>query len=270
MGAPVINAAEFAAFVLVLLRLSMLVVFAPIFSGSQVMPQLKAALTLMLTFVIAPGVEYSPALMPMTWHGFLFLGLGEVFIGYALAFMVRVVLDAAKMAGEYVSFQMSLSMLNSMDPQGSAQIPMMGMLFNMIVTLFFLYANGHMLVLKAVIDSFKVAPPGLLSVWRPEMFTEALRAVAGMYILALKIAAPVLGVLFCVKVAFGIVAKAVPQMNILFVGMPVYIMVGFAILGYALPWWPGFIEEALVAADQAMGRILAVLAPAASDYRPGY
>lgn len=261
MGATVINAAEFAAFVLVLLRISMIVVFAPIIGGTTVPAQVKAALSLMLAFAIAPLVEYQASMMPMTWFGFVFLGLGELLIGFSLAFMVRLVLEAANVAGEYISFQMGLSMLNSMDPQSGGQVPQMALLVHLLMTLVFLYANGHFLVIKAMADSFQVAPPGLLNIWRPDIFTEVVKAMVGMYILALKICAPVVAVLFCVKVSFGIVAKAVPQMNILFVGMPVYLLVGFIVMGFGLPWWPRLLGRALVEADQAMTRILGFLAP---------
>lgn len=261
MGAPIINAAEFAAFVLVLLRTSMVIVMAPIFGNTTVIAQVKAALSLMLTFAIASQVEYTASMMPMTWFGFLFLGLGELLIGLALAFMVRLVLDAARVAGEYISFQMGLSMLNAMDPQSGGNSPLMALLINLLMTLIFLYANGHMLVIKALIQSFQVAPPGFLNTWRPELFTEVVKGMTGLYILALKIAAPVVAALFCVKVAFGITAKAVPQMNIMFVGIPVYIIVGFIVLGFGMPWWPQLLGRALVEVDFTLGRILNILAP---------
>ncbi len=261
MGAPVINAAEFAGFVLVLLRVSMIVVFAPILGASTVPAQAKAALSLMLAFVIAPMVHYEASLLPMTWFGFVAVGLGELLLGYSLAFMVRLVLEAANVAGEYISFQMGLSMLNSMDPQSGGQTPLMALFLYFLITMIFLYANGHYLVIKAMADSFQVAPPGLMNLWSPQPFTEIMKAMVGLYILALKICAPVVAVLFCVKVSFGIVAKAVPQMNILFVGMPVYILVGFLVLGFGMPWWPQMLGRALLAADQAMGRILSFLAP---------
>jgi flagellar biosynthetic protein FliR len=260
LGAPVINAAEFAAFVLVLLRLSVLVVLAPIFNHQLIPAPLKAVLALMITFVAAPRVAYSAELMPMTWFGFAFLGLSEILIGLSLALMARLVLEAAHVAGEYISFQMGMSMLNAMDPQSGGQQAVVSLLVNIIMTLIFLYANGHMLVFKAVIDSFQVVPPGLFLAFGPEYFGELMRAMAGLYVLALKIAAPVIAVTFCCKVAFGVMAKAMPQMNILFVSMPVYIFSGFATLILCLPWWPLLLGRALMGADAALGRVLQLVA----------
>jgi flagellar biosynthetic protein FliR len=237
------------------------IVFAPIFNGSTILTQVKAILCLMFTFAVAPQVPYNAAMMPMTWYGFVPLVLGEAIIGFTLAFMVRVILDAVSMAGEYMSFQMSLSMLNSIDPQSGGQTPQLALVLHMFMSLIFLYANGHIIVIKAMVESFSIAPPGLLNVWRPEIFTEVIRAMFGMYVLALQIAGPVIGVLFCVKAAFGIVAKAMPQMNILFVGMPVYILVGFSVLGFSMPWWPEVLGRLLVGVDATLVRLLTYFAP---------
>ncbi len=261
MGAPIINAAEFAAFVLVLLRLSTMMVMAPIFKETQIPAQAKAALALALTFFIAPMVKYNAAMMPMTWLGFVFVGFGEIFIGFTLSFMVRVVLEVAYVAGAYLSMQMGLSMVNAMDPAGTGQTPTLGILNYVFWSLIFLYANGHLLVFKAVVESFSIAPPGFLNIWNPEIFQETIWALAGMYVLALKISAPVLATLFCCQVAFGITAKAIPQMNIMFIGIPIYILVGFVILGFSLEWWPNLMSNALIIADEALGRLLEFFRP---------
>ena len=263
MGAPIINEAEFAAFVLVLMRVSIVVVIAPIFNNNAIPAQVKIALSLMLTFAVAPQVNYSADMMPTTWFAFALLGLGEIFLGFTLAFMVRLILEAASVAGFYMSMQMGLSMANTVDPQSGVQSPTLGMLITLLMTLIFLYANGHYLIIKALISSFSVAPPGVLSTWQPEVFTEVIKAMAGMYVLAVKICAPVVAVLFCVKVAFGITAKAVPQMNIMFVGIPVYILVGLLVIGFGMPWWPTILEGAMLSVDVSLDRLLNLFAPQA-------
>ncbi|MDR0354892.1 MAG: flagellar biosynthetic protein FliR [Deltaproteobacteria bacterium] len=261
MGAPVINASEFAAFVLVLLRLSMVVAFAPIIGSPNIVTEAKVALALTLSFVIAPLVAYDADLMPMTWFGFAWLAIGELIMGLTLAFMVRLVLETANLAGEYLSFQMSMTMVNLMDPQSGAQVPVVSRLVYIIFIFIFLIANGHLVVIKALVDSFDLVPPGLMLIWRPESFTEIIQAIGRMYILAVKIAAPVVGLLFCTKVSFGIVAKAVPQMQVLFVGMPLYILAGLALMGVSMDFWPRLVGQNLFEAQEAIKRLLTIFSP---------
>jgi flagellar biosynthetic protein FliR len=261
VGAPVINADEFAAFVLVLLRLSMVVAFAPILGSPNVVTEAKVAIALTLTFVVAPTVGFAADLMPRSIRGMAWLAIGERMMGLALAFMVRMILETANLAGEYLSFQMSMTMVNLMDPQSGAQVPVVSRLVYIVFTLLFLYANGHLIVIKALVDSFQVAPPGLMLLWEPLTFTEIMRGIGRMYILAVKIAAPVVGLLFCCKVSFGIVAKAVPQMQVLFVGMPLYILAGLALIGLSMDFWPRLVGQALYEAQLALDRLIHLFGP---------
>jgi flagellar biosynthetic protein FliR len=259
VGAPVINAAEFAAFVLVLMRLSMVVAFAPILGSPNVVTEAKVALALTLAFVISPLVGYEASLMPMSLLGFVFLAIGELMLGLMLAFMVRLVTETANLAGEYLSFQMSMTMVNLMDPQSGAQVPVLSRLVYIVFILVLLYANGHLIVIKALVDSFRLAPPGTFWFWDPQSFTEVMKAIGRMYVLAVKIAAPVVGLLFCCKISFGIVAKAVPQMQVLFVGMPLYILAGLGVLSYSMDFWPRLIGQGLYEAQEALSRLIGYL-----------
>jgi flagellar biosynthetic protein FliR len=261
LNAPIINADEFAAFILVLLRLSMVIAFAPVLGSANIVTEAKVALALTLTFVIAPLVSVDASKMPMTWLGFAWLAISELLMGLSLAFMVRLVMETANLAGEYLSFQMSMTMVNLMDPQSGGQVPVVSRLVYIIFILIFLHANGHLVVIKALVDSFGVAPPGVMVLWRPETFSEVLWGVGRMYVLAVKIAAPVVGILFCAKVSFGIVAKAVPQMQVLFVGMPLFILLGLAVMGFSMDFWPRLIGQSIFEAQQALKRLIALFGP---------
>jgi flagellar biosynthetic protein FliR len=261
VGAPIINPDEFAAFVLVLVRLSTVVALAPILGSPNVVTEAKVAIALTLTMVVAPAVGFEASLMPMSILGLSWLALGEMIMGLAMALMVRMVLETANLAGEYLSFQMSMTMVNLMDPQSGAQVPVVSRLVYIVFTLLFLFANGHLIVIKALVDSFKAAPPGIMVLWEPLAFTEIMLGVGRMYVLAVKVAAPVVALLFCCKVSFGVVAKAVPQMQVLFVGMPLYILAGLFLIGLSMDFWPRLIGRDLMEAQMALGRLIGLLAP---------
>jgi flagellar biosynthetic protein FliR len=268
LGAPIINADEFAAFVLVLIRLSMVVAFAPILGSPNVVTEAKVAIALTLAFVVAPTVGFTAGLMPMGLFSIAWLAVGEMIMGLALAFMLRMILETANLAGEYLSFQMGMTMVNLMDPQTGAQVPVVSRLVYIVFTLLFLFANGHLVVLKALVESFRVAPPGLMILWEPLTFSEIMLGIGRMYVLAVKIAAPVVGLLFCCKVSFGIVAKAVPQMQVLFVGMPLYILVGLVLIGFSMDFWPRLVGQAVYEAQLALERLIEFYAPPPAGLAP--
>jgi flagellar biosynthetic protein FliR len=235
----------------------MIVALAPVIGSPNIVTELKVAITLLLAFVIAPLVTYQANMMPMHLFGFLFLAMGELILGATMAFMVRLVLETANLAGEYLSFQMGMTMVNLMDPQSGAQLPVVSRLVYIVFVLIFVYANGHMIIIKAMVDSFKVAPPGYLYLWGPELFSEVMKAVGRMYILAIQIAAPVVALLFCTKVSFGIIAKAVPQMQVLFVGMPLFILAGLVILGISMDFWPRLVGQGMFEVQVALKKVIA-------------
>lgn len=143
MGVPPINPAEFVTWLLVFIRMSMLVIMAPVFGRPSIVNQAKALLALGLTVVVALQVNFPAEALPMTWLGLTTLVAGEVFIGLLLAFLVRLVLESANIAGEYIGFQMGLSIVNVVDPQTGTQVSIISQFIYLVVTLLFLYANGH-------------------------------------------------------------------------------------------------------------------------------
>jgi flagellar biosynthesis protein FliR len=255
MGMPLINPAEFLTFVLVLIRISMILFLAPIFGSAVVPAQIKIALALVLAFVLTPIVQIDVTVYPETMIGFVPLLLGEIFLGLVLAMLVRLILEGVQFAGQFIGFQMGFAIVNVIDPQSGAQMSVLAQFAYILALLVFLAANGHHIIIKALADSFELAPPGLIQ--KPMIvLREVLQAVSGMFVIAVKIAAPTLGVLFCAKVAMGIVSKTVPQMNVLFVGMPLYIVVGLFIFGLSITFMVPILGRAVADVNRTIFNLL--------------
>jgi flagellar biosynthetic protein FliR len=255
MTPPTLNPAEFAVFALILIRVSVLVFLAPIF-GSDLIPYLiKVALALMLALILTPLVKVNPGLLPADLWGFVPLILGELFIGLSLTLILRLVLEGVQMAGQYIGFQMGFAIVNVINPQTGTQASVLSQFAYILALVIFLAVNGHYIVIKALMQSFDLVPVG-----RPLLdsivFREVSNAMAQMFVIAIKIGAPALVVLFCVKVSMGIVAKTVPQMNVLFVGMPLYIIIGLMVFGYSLQFFIPLLGRAVAQAGDAMTLVL--------------
>ena len=233
MNPPDINPAEFAAFVLILIRVSILVFLAPIFGSALVPNQIKAAMAMALAFVLLGAVKVDPNLLPTDLWGFLPLILGELFVGLALTLIVRMVLEGVQMAGQYIGFQMGFAVANVIDPQSGTQASVLSQFVYVLAMVIFLAFNGHHIVIRALVESFALVPPGRPDL-SPLVMGEVSRGMSRLFVLAVKIGAPAMAVMFCTQVTMGIVAKTVPQMNVLFVGMPLYIVIGLFVFGLSL------------------------------------
>ena len=258
MDPPVLNMTEFMTFSLILIRVSMILILAPVF-GSEIVPaQVKIVLAVALSFVLMSVVKVDPSFFPESAVSLVYLILKELMIAMVLALLIRLVLEAVQFAAMYIGYQMGFAIVNVMDPQSGSQVSVLSQFAYILALLIFLSVNGHHIIIKALVQSFATAPPGGM-IMAPLVLQEVIAAFGQMFVVAIKIGAPTLGILFCSKVAMGIVAKTVPQMNVLFVGMPMDIFIGLLVFGLSLSFFVPIIGGAISGADSAIQTLLKLM-----------
>jgi len=229
-------------FLLVFLRVTAIVMSLPIFSGNNVPNMFKAGLALAVALVLYPVVDLSAA-PAMTGWIFLTLGvISEVLLGLGIGLAIRLIMSGIQMAGQVSGFQMGLAIANIMDPATSMQTPILAQAFNLMAMLIFLAIDAHHWFFHAMVESFTIIPPFQFVL--SSSFVGYLMNMAGnMFIIALKIGAPVIVVLILTSVSFGLMARTVPQMNIFIVAMPLKIVVGLLFVVFSLPYLQPYLRE---------------------------
>ena len=234
-----------AAFFWPFFRILALIAVSPFFGARGVPVATKIGFAFVLTVLVAPLLAPMPAVPPASAQGLFVLGQ-QLLIGFALGLAIRVVFTAVEMAGHIVGLQMGLGFATFFDPQNSAQIPVMGQFLGLIAILLFLAINGHLLVISALVESFRALPVDLhplagegwktLALWGGEIFRAGL-----------LIALPALAVLMMTNLALAILTRAAPQLNIFVVGFPLTLAIGFIVIAlslrYFLPVFSGMIED---------------------------
>jgi len=258
MNPPVFSTTEFMTFLLILIRVSIILFLAPIFGSLIIPPQVKAALALVLSLVLTTVLRVDVSGFPVDLFSFIPLLLSEIFLGLSLTLLVKLVLEGAQIAGQYLGFQMGFAIVNVVDPQTGNQASVLSQFAYVLALIVFLSLNGHYLIIKGLVESFEMVPPGQ-AVFSSGVFTRVSAAVSGMFVIAVKIAAPAVAVLFFTKVAMGIVAKTVPQMNVLFVGMPLYIVIGLFVFGLSLNFFVPILSRAIAGLDGSFLGLLRAL-----------
>jgi flagellar biosynthetic protein FliR len=223
------------AFLLVFIRLTAFFVSAPVFSTRSIPATFKIGLSFFLAFIAFP-IGKAHGAIPLDWN-YIYLAIKEVLVGLLLGFLATLFLAAIQVAGSFIDMALGLAMATIFDPMTGAQTPLMGNFKYMLTMLFLLSTNGHHLLIKGILASYEVVPldrwisgfgSGTLSTFIVEKFSY-------MFMSGMLLAAPMVSSLFVIDVAFGIVAKTVPQMNIFVVGMPAKILAGFLILIVVFP-----------------------------------
>jgi len=237
--------ASFQQFTLILARLIGLVFIAPIFNADMITYRLRLVIAFLISIVIFPvASRYLPPLPHHPIELALMAG-GQALIGVIIGFMITVIFAAFQISGEIFSVQAGISFSEVLDPQSQQSMPIIGTLKNMIGLLLFLtvdfdidgvYVPAFQHMIRAVALSFQFVPQlvpddrimnGLLS-YMDQTF-------GAMFLTALKIGIPVVGILFISSVALGLLGRAAPQMNLMNMGIQINIIVGLLLLLTLMP-----------------------------------
>jgi flagellar biosynthetic protein FliR len=224
---------QFKSFVLILIRISIVLFMFPIL-GSGIWPNLlKAGLALMISIVLFPVVQPDPTLFPETVLGGARLILSELVLGLIIGLTVRLFFTAVQLAGQLVGFQMGFAIANVLDPEWGLQGPILAQMGYWVASLIFILLNGHHVLLSTLAESFAVVKVGSLGL-NDGLFHKMLEVSGDMFTMAVKLGAPAIAALLMTSAAFGILARVVPQMNILIAAFPVKIVVGLFFFGVCL------------------------------------
>ena len=213
-------------------RIGSCFMLAPAFGAQTVPARIRIVLAGAVALLVTPLVTV-PDVTPFSAAGVV-ITVQQIIIGAALGFSLQILFDAVSLGGELLANSMGLSLAFNLDPQNGASTPTVGQLYTILVTLIFLVLNGHLALINTLVDGFHTLPigttglgaNGLWSVvdWGSELFSGAL-----------IVALPGVTALLIANLAFGVVSRAAPTLNIFSVGLPVSLIFGLLAIMAGLP-----------------------------------
>ncbi|OGL44404.1 MAG: flagellar biosynthetic protein FliR [Candidatus Schekmanbacteria bacterium RBG_13_48_7] len=231
------NESEIQFFFLIFCRTLGLILSAPIFSNSSLIPQLKIGLALLVSYLLSHVIPINPN-FPLGTSSLLYCIATETFIGVLIGFTSHFILDGIQLGGQLIGFQVGFSVVNVIDPNTSAQSSLISIFHGIFSLFLFLSINGHHWFLSAIRDSFMLIPPGNLNI-HGNIILFLTEASSQLFVVSVKIAAPVVIVLLLSDVAMGAIARTVPQIQILIVAFPLKIGVGLIVMGLSMTYFAG-------------------------------
>ncbi|MBN1571476.1 MAG: flagellar biosynthetic protein FliR [Acidobacteria bacterium] len=242
MAPLIFSNAEVVRFIIVLLRLSGIMIFAPFFSNHSIPFQIRAAFALMVAFILAPSLPLTAIPPELGLSSITGIAAGEILSGALLGLAASCIFGGFQFAGQIISFQLGFSLINQIDPQTNVEAPVFSFIQNYIGLLFFLLINGHHWFLLAINDSFGALPVGGMRIQGP-VIEWLLYLSAQLFVIGLRIAGPVIAVTIITDVVLGIIGRAAPQIHIIIVGLPLKALVGFSCLSFSFYFLPRYLES---------------------------
>jgi flagellar biosynthesis protein FliR len=217
------------AWLMIVLRSVGIVTQLPILAGRSLPVTIQVAICLGLASILAGVVPHAP--MPIALWGLLGAAAMEVIVGLALGFIVRMSFAAIDMAGRLITTEIGISAMPSLGIPEPSHEPVAGLLSTMAIVLFFLI-GGHHGVLLALARSFQVSPAGHVG-FDPGAAATLIRDSSYLIELGFRIAAPFIAMNFLINLAFSVLGRAVPKMNVFIVSFSARAIVGIALFSTA-------------------------------------
>ncbi|MHC4498202.1 MAG: flagellar biosynthetic protein FliR [Planctomycetota bacterium] len=237
---PVIN--KILGFAMVLTRISAFFLVLPVFGWKSIPVRVKVAMTVLMAVFFSMITQFPFGGERISMLEAILLIASEAAYGFALGLIAGVVFSVVKFSGRIIERQMGLAMAQILDPLTGERTQPLGSLLEMIFIILFLSANGHHLLLMIISKSYQTFPVGST----PSIMTlvgGVVQAGSAMFVAGLRLAAPMLAAFMLLMVVLAVFARIVPEMNILFISLPLRVGLGLLMVAIFLPFISGFVAE---------------------------
>lgn len=250
-----IDQSQIEAFLLIFIRVGAILMTLPIFGSESLSRRIKIGLVFAVSLTLFPVVDLSGINFPLGTLTLIPAIVGEIIIGAILGLTARLIFAGVQLSGQLVGFQMGFAIARVIDPVTGIQASILSTFENIVAVLIFLSINAHHFFFKAISSSFQLIPPFGLSL-SGNLMELILNLSENMFILAIKIGAPVIATLLFTNVAFGIIARTVPQVHIMIVAFPLQISIGLLFIGLSFPFFSFLLSKEFLGLEKSIMQIL--------------
>ncbi|WP_090839975.1 flagellar biosynthetic protein FliR [Alkalicoccus daliensis] len=219
----------FPVFMLILVRMSAFMLTLPFFSHQRIPGQLKIGIAVFMTWIIFFTEDWP--VLEINYEFFLLI-LKEALIGLTVGLIATIIFYAIQIAGGLMDLKLGFLIANVVDPQTGTQSPLLGSYLYTFSLLFILAIDGHHLMIDGAFYSYQFVPIDQLYLpfGNEAVMEHVVTSFNTMFIIAFQMSMPVVGSIFLVDVALGMIARTVPQVNVFVVGLPLKIFLGLIVM----------------------------------------
>jgi flagellar biosynthetic protein FliR len=237
---------------LVWVRVAVALFGSPLF-GSTTPTVFKVLLSLFVSVAFALSLAGNPAVAASVLREpWPVLMVSEAFVGLTLGFGLQAAFAAFALAGKVLDIQIGLGIAGTYDPLLRTQTPLATTL-SLVATVVFFLIDGHHGLMRALLFSFENVPIG--ASLSPAALPAVVAQFGAMFTIAVTVVAPVILGLLLVEAGLSVVSRVMPQMNIIFVGVPIRVFAGLGLLILLAPYLRTPVATATRTVFEFFGRV---------------
>lgn len=224
---------QFQNYIICTARVAGFIAAIPVYTSAQSPARIKTGLVVTLSLILFPLLEPYVANLDMRLTAVMLLIINETLLGLMIALISRFIFTSVEFGGTVIGYQMGFAAANIFDPQNQRQTALISQFQNVFAIMLFLSLDIHHYYIEAVVNSYKILPPGILNL-SGEAIPFIFELSARMFILGVQFSAPVLSILLFSGLILGILARTFPQLNVFLLSFPLNIMISFAVISLTL------------------------------------
>ena len=246
-------------FLLIFLRVTGLFVISPLFGRQNIPAYYKIGFSFLLAIILSYTIPVPDLSGYNSLLAFIFLALKEFLVGLVLGYISYLIVTAIYLAGQMIDMHIGFGMVSVFDPQSNIQIPITANFYFILTMLMFLAIDGHHLLIYTLSESFTLFPIGNPLTIGEDMLDFVMQLFGSIFAISFKIAAPVTAAVLITDVSLGVIAKAVPQVNVFIVGMPLKILLGLLVILFTLTAFRSIVHVLMDGMQNEIAQFLEIL-----------
>lgn len=236
-------------------RIAAMLMVMPIIGTRLVAMRVRLLLALAMSLLVAPLLPPMPLVDAISVQ-LLILLVEQMIIGAGMGFCVLVLFQTFVVLGQLASMQMGLAMASMVDPSNGISVPILGQFYLLLTTLMFLSMNGHLVMFEIMIESFFTLPVGGGTLPGSELWRIVMSA-GWMFSAAVLAAIPMITALLISNLAFGVMTRSAPQLNVFALGFPIGMLFGLFVVWISsqglIPHYEELTRQVLMQLRQLVG-----------------
>ncbi|OFI06820.1 flagellar biosynthetic protein FlhB [Clostridium acetireducens DSM 10703] len=237
-----IDAVYFTALILVFLRLFAFFITIPVFFPKETPVYFKVGFALIMSYILLPGINYATVSNITDMFPFILNCINEIITGLTLGYITNLCFISVRIAGNMMDLQVGFAMMSMFDPNTNSNATLLERLLYWFSIIIFLLIDGHHMLIRALIESFNTINIGQYILGKPTA-TLIIKAFIEFFSISLKIAIPIVLIILITDLTLGLIARTVPQLNVMILGLPIKILVGLTAFSLALPIFIKVVES---------------------------
>ncbi len=218
---------------MVFVRVTTVLLTAPLFSNRTVPAPVKIGLAALLSFLILPLPGAHLVAVPTEILPFALMVGQEVLIGVVIGFVSNLIFVGVGIAASMIGIQSGFRAASLFNPFTNISTSALDQFYSLVAIALFLSIDGHHMLIRALFRTFDVAPIGTFTLSAVTM--ERIVVLTNqVFAIGVTLSLPVVGTLLLTDVGLGLIARAVPQIQVFFVGLPLKVGLGFVTLALTM------------------------------------